>query len=58
MKRRDLIRRLENDGCLLIRHGAQRDWYQNLKQEPVNLSPRYREIEEPLAKHILNMLEG
>lgn len=29
MKREDLIRELERTGCVLIRHGAKHDWYQN-----------------------------
>lgn len=28
MKRRDLIRRIENGACVPIRRGAQHDWYQ------------------------------
>jgi hypothetical protein len=31
MKRIDLIRKLEVEGCLLIRNGARHDWYQNPK---------------------------
>jgi len=31
MKRIDLIRKLEEEGCLLIRHGGRHDWYQNPK---------------------------
>ena len=29
MKRHDLIRELGKIGCVLIRHGAKHDWYQN-----------------------------
>jgi len=29
MKRQDLVRRLENGGCILIRHGGNHDWYTN-----------------------------
>jgi predicted RNA binding protein YcfA (HicA-like mRNA interferase family) len=29
MKRVDVIRKLEQQGCLLIRHGGSHDWYQN-----------------------------
>lgn len=32
MKRRDLIRELNKIGCVLIRHGARHDWYQNPKK--------------------------
>jgi mRNA interferase HicA len=31
MKRIDLIRKLEEAGCVLIRHGGKHDWYQNPK---------------------------
>jgi len=27
MKRNDLIRELEQAGCVLIRHGGRHDWY-------------------------------
>lgn len=30
MKRRDMIKKLELSGCILIRHGSKQDWYQNL----------------------------
>jgi hypothetical protein len=29
MKRTDLIRKLEEAGCALIRHGGKHDWYRN-----------------------------
>ena len=29
MKRTDLIRMLEEMGCILIRHGSRHDWYLN-----------------------------
>jgi len=28
MKRIDLVRKIEDEGCLLIRHGGRHDWYQ------------------------------
>jgi predicted RNA binding protein YcfA (HicA-like mRNA interferase family) len=31
MKRAELIRKLENAGCVLIRHGGNHDWYRNPK---------------------------
>jgi mRNA interferase HicA len=31
MKRTDLIRKLEEDGCVLVRHGGNHDWYRNPK---------------------------
>jgi predicted RNA binding protein YcfA (HicA-like mRNA interferase family) len=36
LKRRDLIKKIEAQGGVLIRHGGKHDWYQN----PVNVSRR------------------
>ena len=56
MKRRDLIRELDNIGCVLIRHGAKHDWYQNPRTKISQPVPRHREINEQLARHIIKML--
>lgn len=56
MKRRDLIRELERMGCVLIRHGAKHDWYQNPRTKVSQPVPRHNEINEHLARHILKML--
>jgi len=56
MKRKDLIKQIESMGCILVRHGAKHDWYNNpttKKSQPV---PRHNEINENLARHILKML--
>lgn len=57
MKRRDLIRLLEEMGCLLIRHGGRHDWYQNPKTKISQPIPRHSEIKEILARHIIKMLK-
>jgi predicted RNA binding protein YcfA (HicA-like mRNA interferase family) len=57
MKRADLIRALDEMGCILIRHGAKHDWYQNPKTKVSQPVPRHREIKEHLARHIMHMLE-
>jgi len=57
MKRRDLIREIENTGCVLIRHGGRHDWYQNPKTKVSQPIPRHKEIKEYLAKHIIKMLK-
>jgi len=44
MKRIDLIRKLEEDGCLLIRHDGRHDWYRNPKTGVSQPVPRHREI--------------
>jgi predicted RNA binding protein YcfA (HicA-like mRNA interferase family) len=56
MKRRDLIRRIEADGAVLIRHGAKHDWYQNLQTKMSQPVPRHNEIKEHLAKSIIKKL--
>ena len=56
MKREDLLKRLRDAGCELVRHGGRHDWYVQPKtgvQQPI---PRHREINEQLAKHIVKML--
>lgn len=56
MKRIDLVQRLEQAGCILLRHGSRHDIYHNSTtghSEPV---PRHREINEILAKRIMNRL--
>lgn len=51
MKRVDLIKKLEENGWYLLRHGANHDIYTNgIKQEAI---PRHREINEKLAQKIL-----
>ena len=56
MKRIDLIREIEEIGCILIRHGGKHDWYQNPMTKVAQPVPRHREIKDSLAKHILKML--
>jgi len=56
MKRRDLILRIEQTGCILIRHGAKHDWYQNPETRISQPIPRHREIKDYLAKHIIKEL--
>ncbi len=56
MKRADLIRKLEEAGCKLIRHGGKHDWYENLLTRMAQPVLRHREINETFAKHILKKL--
>ncbi len=56
MKRSALVRLLESQGCVLIRHGSKHDWYQNPFTKMSQPVPRHREIADTLAKHILKML--
>jgi hypothetical protein len=52
VKRRDLVQRIEEMGCVLIRHGGKHDPRTRMAQ-PV---PRHREINEFLARSILKKL--
>ena len=56
MKRRDLVKELENIGCVFIRHGGKHDWYQNPKTKVSQPVLRHREIKDNLVKHIKKML--
>ncbi|MBZ5544886.1 MAG: type II toxin-antitoxin system HicA family toxin [Acidobacteriia bacterium] len=58
MKRRDLVRKLEEIGCVLVRHGASHDWYTNRKTKQSQPVPRHSEIHEGLAKSIIKKLGG
>jgi predicted RNA binding protein YcfA (HicA-like mRNA interferase family) len=57
MKRNDLIRIIEGMGCKLIRHGGKHDWYQNPDTGMYQPIPRHSEINEFLAKKIINRLK-
>ncbi len=51
MKRKDLIKLLENNGWYLKRNGGNHDIYTNgIKSEPI---PRHSEVNERLAKEII-----
>jgi predicted RNA binding protein YcfA (HicA-like mRNA interferase family) len=56
LKRRDLIRKLEEIGCVLVRHGASHDWYTNHQTKQSQPVPRHSEIHEGLAKSIIKKL--
>ncbi|NCO66881.1 MAG: addiction module toxin, HicA family [Candidatus Aquicultor secundus] len=56
MKRKDLIKKIEEMGCAFIRRGGNHDWYQNPETKISQPIPRHREINESLARHIIKML--
>ncbi len=56
MKRRDLIKRLEEIGCVFVRHGGKHDFYTNFKTKQSQPVPRHNEINENLAKSIIRKL--
>lgn len=58
MKRRDVVKKISEIGCVLIRHGAKNDWYRKPSTGVCQPVPRHREINEKLAKHIIKMLSN
>ena len=58
MKRIDLVRAIEELGCVLIRHGGKHDWYQHPNTGVSQPVPRHRDIKENLAKSIMRRLSA
>ncbi len=58
MKRRDLIKQIEKQGCVFKRNGGNHDWYKNPITGAHQPIPRHREINEMLAKRILKILSS
>jgi mRNA interferase HicA len=58
VKRRDLIQKIEKQGCIFVRHGGNHDWYKNPITGAYQPIPRHREINDILAKRILKMLSN
>ena len=56
MKRRDLIRAIEDGGAVFIRHGGKHDWYLNPETKMAEPVPRHTEIKEFVAKSIIRKL--
>jgi mRNA interferase HicA len=57
MKRRDLIRYLETQGCNLLREGGSHSVYVNPEKRKVSTVPRHREINEALVRKICRDLD-
>jgi mRNA interferase HicA len=57
MKRRDLIRHLEQHGCELLREGSKHSVYINRAAQKATTVPRHREIDEYLARKICKDLQ-
>ena len=49
MKRLDLIRHLESNGCVLLREGGRHSVYVNRDTQKSSSVPRHREINDFLA---------
>jgi len=56
MKRKELLKRILSLGCVLVRHGGRHDLYKNPKTGKKQPVPRHGEIDENLAKHIIEEL--
>ena len=56
MKVRDLIRIVEDEGAVLVRHGHDHDWYRNVITGRMTAIPRHREVNEYTARSIIRML--
>jgi len=56
MKRADLIRHLEKQGCIFIREGGNHTIYKNPANGRMSAIPRHREVKEKLSKKICNDL--
>jgi len=56
MKRRELLHRLQKNGCFLLRSGGNHDIYINSKTGKKQPIPRHNEIDEVLARHIIRHL--
>ena len=56
MKRFELLRIIERNGAVFIRHGSDHDWYKNPETGLSEAVPRHREIKNQLAKKIIKRL--
>jgi len=56
VKRLDLVKHLEKQGCILLRHGGRHDIFHQPATGASEPVPRHREINEVLANRILNRL--
>jgi len=56
LKRKKLLKIINSQGCVFVRHGANHDWYQNPQTGKSQPIPRHKEIEENLAKRIIKRL--
>lgn len=52
MKRTDLIRHIEAQGCQLLREGGRHTLYYNPAKNQTSAVPRHREINDFLARKI------
>ena len=56
MKRKELVKKICEAGCVFVRHGGNHDLYMNPKTGKRQPIPRHNEIDEHLARHIIKIL--
>jgi predicted RNA binding protein YcfA (HicA-like mRNA interferase family) len=56
MKRKEFIRHLLRDGCILLRPGSKHDIYTNPQTGQKQPVPRHTEIDNALTRHIRKYL--
>ncbi|MGH8586456.1 MAG: type II toxin-antitoxin system HicA family toxin [Gammaproteobacteria bacterium] len=54
----NLIRKLEELGCVLVRHGGRHDWYTNQTTGQSQPVPRHHEVHDHLANTIIKKLSS
>ncbi|MDH5534910.1 MAG: type II toxin-antitoxin system HicA family toxin [Betaproteobacteria bacterium] len=57
MKRTDLLRHLQQHGCVLLREGGKHSVFVNRATRKTSTVPRHREINDFLARKICRDLE-
>jgi predicted RNA binding protein YcfA (HicA-like mRNA interferase family) len=58
LKRKELIRIIQENGCVFVRHGGNHDWYKNPQSGVRQPIARHTEIEDELAKRIIKRLSA
>jgi predicted RNA binding protein YcfA (HicA-like mRNA interferase family) len=56
MKKKELLKKLSEMGCVFVKHGANHDWYTNPVTKMHQAVPRHNEIHEGTAKTIIKKL--
>lgn len=57
MKRRELLRHLQQHGCTLLREGSRHSWWTNPEKKRRSAIPRHNEVDDYLARKICRDLE-
>ena len=52
MKRREFVRQICEQGCILLRSGSRHDIYANPRTGQRQPVPRHTELDDDLARHI------